>query len=87
MARTTKKNLHVPLDATLHARLVVQAQRIRSPVTTVAREAIEAWTAEQERRAQHDAIRAYAETVAGSPADLDETLEEAAALACLDASS
>jgi len=46
MARTTKKNLHVLLDATLHARLVAQAQRIRSPVTTVAREAIEAWTAE-----------------------------------------
>lgn len=87
MAGTTKKNLHVPLDATLHARLVAQAQRIRSPVTTVAREAIEAWTAEQERRAQHDAIRAYAEAMAGSPADLDETVEEAAALACLDASS
>ena len=61
--------------------------RIRSPVTTVAREAIESWTAEQERQAQHDAIRAYAEAMAGSPADLDETLEEAAALACLDASS
>ena len=87
MTRPTKKNLHVPLDATLHARLVAQAQRIRSPVTTVAREAIEAWTADQERRAQHDAIRAYAETVAGSPADLDETIEETAALACLDASS
>ncbi len=83
----TKKNLHVPLDATLHKRLVAQAQRIGSPVTTVAREAIEAWTAEQERRAQHEAIQAYAEAMAGSGADLDGALEEAAARECMDATS
>ncbi len=87
MGRGTRKNLHVPLDAQLHERLVAQAQRIRSPVTTVAREAIEAWTTEQERRAQHEAIQAYAEVMAGSGADLDEVLEEAAARECWDATS
>ncbi len=87
MTRSTKKNLHVPLDASLHERLVAQAQRVRSPVTTVAREAIEAWTVEQERRAQHEAIQAYAEAMAGSGADLDEALEEVAARECLDAAS
>ena len=70
MARRTKKNLHVPLDEQLHARLVAQAQRVRAPVTTVAREAIEAWTAEAERRALQDAMRAYAEAMAASGADL-----------------
>jgi predicted transcriptional regulator len=87
MARSDKKNLHVPLDALLHERLVAQAQRVRSPVTTVARQAIEAWTVEQERQAQHEAIRAYAEAMAGSGADLDEELEEASVQECLDATS
>jgi len=87
MPRGEKKNLHVPLDPHLHERLVAQAQRVRAPVTTVAREAIEAWTAEQERRAQHEAIQAYAEAMAGSGADLDEALEAAAARECLDATS
>ncbi len=87
VARGTKKNLHVPLDAALHERLAAQAQRIRAPLTTVARRAIEAWTAEQERHAEHEAIRAYAEAMAGSGADLDEELEEAASRECLDATS
>ena len=78
MARRAKKNPHVPLDEQLHARLVAQAQRVRAPVTTVAREAIEAWTAEAERQARQDAMRAYAEAMAGSGADFDEDLEQAA---------
>ena len=74
----SRKNLHVPIDPDVHARLVAQARRVRSPVTVVAREAIEAWIAELERRARFDAIRAYAEATAGSEADLDEVLAEAA---------
>ena len=85
MARQSKKNLHVPLDEQLHARLVGQAQRVRAPVTAVAREAIEAWTAEAERQARQDAMRAYAEAMAASGADLDEDLEAAAASNALDA--
>jgi predicted transcriptional regulator len=74
-----RKNVHVPLEPELHARLVAQARRVRSPVTVVAREAIAAWTVEQELQAERDAIRAYAEAMAGSQDDLDEALEEAAA--------
>ncbi len=74
-----RKNVHVPLDPDLHARLVAQARRVRSPVTVVAREAIAAWTDEQERQAELEAIRAYAVAMAGTMADLDEPLEDAAA--------
>jgi hypothetical protein len=74
-----RKNVHVPLGLELHARLVAQARRVRSPVTVVAREAIEAWTDEQERQAEREAIRAYAEVMAGTTSDLDEGLEGAAA--------
>jgi predicted transcriptional regulator len=79
MAGARRKNVHVPLDPELHARLVAQARRVRSPVTVVAREAIAVWTAEQERRAEGEAIRAYAEAMAGTEVDLDEELEAAAA--------
>jgi predicted transcriptional regulator len=74
-----RKNVHVPLEPELHARLVAQARRVRAPVTVVAREAIAAWTVEQELQAERDAIRAYAEAMAGTPDDLDGALEEAAA--------
>ena len=85
MARLAKKNLHVPLDEQLHARLVTQAQRLRTPVTSLAREAIEVWTASVERREREEALRAYAEAMSGSGADLDEELERAAASDLLDA--
>jgi predicted transcriptional regulator len=80
-----RKNVHVPLEPELHARLVAQARRVRSPVTVAAREAIAAWTLLQERQAERDAIRAYAEAMAGTEADLDEGLEEAAAADLRDA--
>jgi predicted transcriptional regulator len=73
-----RKNVHVPLEPELHARLVAQARRVRSPVTLVARAAIAAWTSEQERQAESDSIRAYAEAMANTEADLDEALGEAA---------
>ena len=54
-------------------------------MTTVAREAIEVWTAEAERQARQDAMRAYVEAMTGSGADLDDDLEAAAASDALDA--
>jgi hypothetical protein len=84
MARSAKKNLHIPLDAQLHSRLLKQAQRVRTPVTSVAREAIEAWTVAAERRDREEALRAYAEAMAGSGADLDGDLERSAASDLLD---
>ena len=48
------------------------------PATVVAREAIEMWLEQRRRRTLvREAIAAYAVEHAGSPADLDPTLERA----------
>jgi len=67
----------VPLSGPVHDRLRAEATRSGRPATTLAREAIEAWIAERERDAVHEAIADYANEMAGSPADLDEDLEQA----------
>jgi len=48
----------------------------------LAREAIDRWLAEQQRRLLYDAIQAYARGAAGTRDDLDKGME-AAALQCL----
>ena len=78
MAAKIAHNLHVPLSAPVHARLRAEATRAGRPATTLAREAIESWIAERERHAVHQAIVDYADAMAGTPADLDEDLEQAA---------
>jgi predicted DNA-binding protein len=76
MAAKAKGNLrNVPLSGDLHDRLRAEAARSRRPATIVARDAIEAWIDARERLAVHEAIADYASDVAGSPADLDPTLE------------
>jgi hypothetical protein len=77
MAKLEKKNLHVPLNADLHGRLRVQAERSLRPATDLAREAIESWLRDQERAAVHAEIAAYAREQAGSSDDLDPALERA----------
>jgi predicted transcriptional regulator len=72
------KNLRVRLPEETHRLLRVTAERTKAPATALAREAIEAWLRQEERRrAQHDAIAAYAETMAGTALDLDADLERA----------
>jgi predicted transcriptional regulator len=78
MTTRVHRNLHVPLPGTLHDRLRAVATRSGRPATSVAREAIESWVEERERQAVHEAIAAYATEMAGTAADLDETLERAA---------
>jgi predicted transcriptional regulator len=78
MTNRAHRNLHVPLPATLHDRLRAVATRAKRPTTSLAREAIEAWVDERERQAVHEAITAYATEMAGTSADLDEGLEQAA---------
>jgi len=78
IAAKAAHNLHVPLSGPVHDRLRAEAVRSGRPATTLAREAIEAWIAERERRAVHQAIVDYASEMAGSPADLDDDLEKAA---------
>jgi predicted DNA-binding protein len=77
MAAKAMRNLHVPLSAPLHERLRAEAARSGRPATTLAREAIEGWIEERQRRAVHEAIVEYAGEMAGGPADLDEDLEHA----------
>jgi predicted transcriptional regulator len=78
MGGKANRNLHVPLPQALHLRLLAAATRSGRPATTLAREAIEAWVEEREKEAVHEAIKAYAAEMAGTPADLDEAVERAA---------
>ena len=71
------KNFHLPLPEPVYSHLRAEAERAKVPATTLAREAIEAWLRDQQRRARHDAIRAYAAKTAGTSLDLDGELESA----------
>jgi len=76
---TTVHNFHVPLPEDVYRQLREEAQRLHRPATQIARHAIERWLQDQHRDLLHEAIRAYAEAQAGSPADLDAELEAAGA--------
>jgi hypothetical protein len=78
MTASASRNLHVPLPESLYRRLRVEADRTRRPATELAREAIDRWLADRQRAAVHDAIASYAAACAGTTADLDPALEEAA---------
>ena len=73
------KKMHVPLPADLHAALFEEARRSGVPATRLVRRALQAWLAEERRRRETEDIRSFAERFAGSLADLDPVLEEAAA--------
>ena len=70
--------MHVPIPTEMHARLRAESKGCGQPTTALVLEAIEAWLAEREREALHDAIADYARTVDGTPADLDPEMESAA---------
>lgn len=72
------KNFHVPLPDPTYDRLRAEAERARMPATTLARHAIDEWLRQQARRARHRAISEYAASAAGTHADLDPHLEQAA---------
>jgi predicted DNA-binding protein len=71
------RNFHVPLPDDLYGRLKEESRRREVPATQMVREAIEVWLDEAEREALHRDISAYAREMAGTEADLDETLEAA----------
>ena len=75
----SRHNMHVPLPTDIHARLKAVSRRSGQPTTVLVREAIEAWLAEREKEAVHDAIADYARATAGTRADLDPELESVAA--------
>ncbi len=71
------KNLHVPLPDKLHDGLRAESKRTRRPATALARQAIEAWLKEQQKRVRHEKIAAFASATAGTRLDLDPDLEQA----------
>ena len=78
MPTKTTRNLHVPLPDLMYTQLRKEAQRSNRPATDIAREAIDRWLVEQQRRLVHESVAEYARCAAGSPEDLDEQLEAAA---------
>ena len=78
MPRSLSKNLHVPLPEALYRRLRTESERTRRPATEIAREAIDQWLEDRNRRTIAESIAQYARQNAGSPLDLDESLEAAA---------
>ena len=80
----TLHNVHVPLPTRIHTRLRAEARRSGQPATVLIREAIEAWLVRREKEALHQAISDYAHANAGTPADLDPDLENAAVEHLLD---
>jgi hypothetical protein len=71
------KSFHLLSERT-YARLRAEAQRMRVPATTLAREAVDWWLRQQFRKTRQDAIAAYAAEMAGTHLDLDTDLESAA---------
>lgn len=81
---TSFHNMHVPLSTDIHTRLKAEAKRSGQPATVLVREAIETWLVEREKAALHQAITRYAEAAAGTSADLDPDMENAAVEQLLD---
>lgn len=71
------KNFHVPLPEETYHHLRRVAEQSNVPATAIAREAIDFWLKEQQRKSRHDAIAAFAAKAAGTALDLDTDLEAA----------
>jgi predicted DNA-binding protein len=77
MPEALKKNLHVPLPPELHTALRQHSQRLNTPATALAREAIEEFVERLHRAEIAEQIREYAVAVAGTEDDIDVELAEA----------
>jgi hypothetical protein len=71
------RNFHLPLPEEVYMDLKTQAEQMKRPATSVAREAIEAWLRHCRKVARHQAISEFAKEFAGSEYDLDSQLEAA----------
>lgn len=79
MPTATTKNFHLPLPPEIYADLRAAAERVGTPATDVAREAIQAWLKQERRLRIHAELRAYAEVTAGSSDDFDPAVSAAGA--------
>ena len=73
------RNFHLPLPEEVYGDLRVQAERMKRPATSIAREAIESWLQHCRRVSRHQAIAEFARNFAGTEYDLDAELETAGA--------
>lgn len=71
------RNFHLPLPERTYTLLRAAAERAQLPATTLAREAIDAWLKDQNRKARQNAIAEYAAELAGPELDFDHELESA----------
>jgi len=69
------RNFHLPLPEEVYVDLKAEADRIKRPATSVAREAIEAWLRHRRKVSRHQAISEFAREFAGTKYDLDPQLE------------
>ena len=71
------RNFHLPLPEQTYGELRSEAERLRVPATSLARQAIQEWLRAKRKAATRRAIAAYATEMAGTEADLDRRLEVA----------
>ena len=76
MLTATTKNFHLPLPATLYASLREAAARAGTPATGLAREAIENWLKEDQRRLQRAELADFVDANAGTAGDVDAEWEQ-----------
>ncbi len=78
MSISSPKNIHVPLDNTIHLELKKIAESLKLPLTTLARVAIQDWIKARKRFQVQKELAAYVSKYAGSDLDLDTSLEKEA---------
>jgi predicted transcriptional regulator len=72
------RNFHLPLPDEVYVDLREEAERMKRPATSIARDAIEAWLRQCRKTARHEAIADFARDFAGTSQDLDPQLEKSA---------
>jgi|HubBroStandDraft_6_1064221.scaffolds.fasta_scaffold1188958_2 hypothetical protein len=73
------RNFHVALPEEVYVDLMAEAERMKRPATSIAREAIESWLRHRRTVSRHRAISEFARKFAGTKYDLDSQLEAAGA--------
>ena len=84
MSRIAQHNFHLPMPSQLYRDLRAEAARRGVPATALARHVLAEWLEARRRLRVAEDIAEYAATVAGSEADLDPELEQAAAEALVE---
>jgi hypothetical protein len=77
MPGISSKKIHLPLPVDLHAELMEQAERLGTPATVLARQAVAEWVIQKKQEQITEELRAYVSEMAGTGIDLDADLEAA----------